>query len=181
VDTLQSLVEKSLLRWSGERYAMLETIREFAAEQLGPDAREELLRRLTKYVVALADAGMAALHTAEESAVSAQLAPDYANVRAAVTHALAAGQAEDVAFVLGGLYPFLISHGQLADGRDWASARSPSATRSRRPALRRRSSPAASSPASPATSKRRSRSRRSSSQSPASLGGPAGGRRPTAT
>ena len=63
---------------------------------------------------------MAALHTAEESAVSAQLAPDYANVRAAVTHALAAGQAEDVAFVLGGLYPFLISHGQLADARDWA-------------------------------------------------------------
>jgi predicted ATPase/class 3 adenylate cyclase len=122
VDTLQSLVEKSLLRWSGERYAMLETIREFAAEQLGPDEREELLRRLTAHVVELADAGTAALHTADESAVSARLAPDYANVRVAVTHALAAGEAEDVAFVLGGLYPFLISHGQLTEARDWADA-----------------------------------------------------------
>ena len=122
VDTLQSLVEKSLLRWSGERYAMLETIREFAAEQLGPDERDELLRRLTAHVVALADAGTAALHTAEESMVSARLAPDYGNVRAAVTHALAADDAEDVAFVLGGLYPFLISHGQLAEARDWADA-----------------------------------------------------------
>ena len=35
LDTLQSLVEKSLLRFSGERYWMLETIREYAGEKLG--------------------------------------------------------------------------------------------------------------------------------------------------
>ena len=34
LDTLQSLVEKSLLRFSNERYWMLETIREFARERL---------------------------------------------------------------------------------------------------------------------------------------------------
>ncbi|HKX47841.1 MAG TPA: adenylate/guanylate cyclase domain-containing protein [Gaiellaceae bacterium] len=34
LDTLQSLVEKSLLRFTSERYWMLETIREFADEQL---------------------------------------------------------------------------------------------------------------------------------------------------
>ena len=34
VDTLQSLVEKSLLRFTGGRYWMLETIREYAAERL---------------------------------------------------------------------------------------------------------------------------------------------------
>jgi predicted ATPase len=34
LDTLQSLVEKSLVRFSNERYWMLETIREFAREQL---------------------------------------------------------------------------------------------------------------------------------------------------
>ena len=35
LETLQSLVEKSLLRFSTERYWMLETIREFATEALG--------------------------------------------------------------------------------------------------------------------------------------------------
>ena len=122
VDTLQSLVEKSLIRWSGERYAMLETIREFAADQLDAEERDVLLRRLTAYAVELAEASTAALHTAEESAVSAQLAPDYANVRAGVSHALEAGSPEDAAFVLGGLYPFLISHGHLAEAREWVDA-----------------------------------------------------------
>ena len=45
LDTLQSLVEKSLLRFSNERYSMLETIREFAAEQLDPQEGEELRAR----------------------------------------------------------------------------------------------------------------------------------------
>ena len=34
IDTLQSLIDKSLLRRQGERFWMLETIREYAAEQL---------------------------------------------------------------------------------------------------------------------------------------------------
>ena len=34
LDTLQSLVEKSLLRFTDGRYWMLETIREYAAERL---------------------------------------------------------------------------------------------------------------------------------------------------
>ena len=36
LDTLQSLVEKSLLRFTNERYWMLETIREYARERLDP-------------------------------------------------------------------------------------------------------------------------------------------------
>ncbi len=119
VDTLQSLVEKSLLRWSGERYSMLETIREFAAEQLDPDEREELLRRLTASVVDLADQSAGALHTGAENLVSARLAPDYPNVRVVVTRALAAGVPDDAASILGGLYPFLISHGHLAEALEW--------------------------------------------------------------
>jgi predicted ATPase len=39
VDTLQSLVDKSLLRRTGDRYWMLETIREFAEERADDDAR----------------------------------------------------------------------------------------------------------------------------------------------
>ena len=56
LDSLQSLVEKSLLRFTSERYWMLETIREFAAEQLAPSAEaERLARRHLAYYFALAE------------------------------------------------------------------------------------------------------------------------------
>jgi len=45
LDPLQSLVEKSLIRFSNERYWMLETIREYAAERLAASGQEKALRR----------------------------------------------------------------------------------------------------------------------------------------
>jgi len=52
LDTLQSLVEKSLLRFTHERYWMLETIREFAGEQLRASGEERTIcRRHAKYVL----------------------------------------------------------------------------------------------------------------------------------
>ncbi len=45
LDVLASLVDKSLVRWSGNRYWMLETIREFAAEQLDASGETERVRR----------------------------------------------------------------------------------------------------------------------------------------
>jgi predicted ATPase len=57
IDTLQSLVEKSLLRFSNERYWMLETVREYAREQLVA-AREddEYARRHAHYFLARLEA-----------------------------------------------------------------------------------------------------------------------------
>ena len=51
VDTLQSLVEKSLLRFTNERYWMLETIREYAGERL-TETRDaaEVRRRHSDFV-----------------------------------------------------------------------------------------------------------------------------------
>ena len=47
VEVQQSLVDKSLVRrWESGRFGMLETVREFAAEQLEPERRDDLLRRL---------------------------------------------------------------------------------------------------------------------------------------
>jgi non-specific serine/threonine protein kinase len=45
LDVLEGLVDKSLLRRRGERFAMLETIREFAAERLQESGDEDLVRR----------------------------------------------------------------------------------------------------------------------------------------
>ena len=44
LDTMQSLVDKSLLRHTDERFWMLETIREYAAERLEADGHAEELR-----------------------------------------------------------------------------------------------------------------------------------------
>ena len=122
LDTLQSLVEKSLLRFAADRYLLLETIREYASDRLGPEETAAVRRRHRAYVVGLAEASAPMLHTGSEAAWSARLAPDYANVRAAVSYALAAGQPDDAGRILGSLYPFLISHGHLGEAREWAEA-----------------------------------------------------------
>ena len=122
LDTLQSLVEKSLIRFSGGRYWMLETIRDYAAGLLEPDEADALRGRLRAYFVGLGEASAETLHGAGEAAASARLAPDYPNIRAAVSFALAAGEPDDVGRLLGALYPFLISHGNLVEGREWAES-----------------------------------------------------------
>jgi predicted ATPase len=56
LDTLQSLVDKSLLRHRDERFWMLETIREFATERLGESGEaHEVRRRHTQHFLALAE------------------------------------------------------------------------------------------------------------------------------
>ena len=55
LDTLQSLVGKSLVRSTNERYWMLETIREYAGEQLDDGTTRELRERHAEYFVALAE------------------------------------------------------------------------------------------------------------------------------
>jgi predicted ATPase/class 3 adenylate cyclase len=54
LELMQSLVDKSLIRRSESgRFAILETVREFAAEQLSAEEREALLRRLLAYLLEL--------------------------------------------------------------------------------------------------------------------------------
>ena len=57
LDTLQSLVDKSLLRFSEDRYWMLETIREYAGERLEADGRAEALRVTTRELASRARRG----------------------------------------------------------------------------------------------------------------------------
>ena len=79
VDTLQSLVEKSLVRHTGDRYWMLETIREFAAEQTDDSVRDHH----AQYFLALAEEAEPHLHAHEADWIE-RLGVDRDNLRAAL-------------------------------------------------------------------------------------------------
>ena len=123
LDTLQSLVEKSLVRFTSERYWMLETIREYAAELLKySGATEDIRRRHRAHYVALAADNARSLFGGEEHATLARLAPDFENLRQAISDALAAGEPDDVGRIVGSLFPLLITRGHQAEARDWVEA-----------------------------------------------------------
>ncbi|MBA2643690.1 MAG: adenylate/guanylate cyclase domain-containing protein [Actinobacteria bacterium] len=85
LDTLQSLVEKSLLRFSDERYWMLETIRDYAAERLEESEDRAWTReRHTEWVLALSEAAMLGLQSADNRDWLNRVEVEYANIRAAL-------------------------------------------------------------------------------------------------
>jgi predicted ATPase len=88
LETLQSLVEKSLVRRTGDRFWMLETIREFAVEQLEASGEGDALRRLhAGYLLAIGDA--AGLFAESDRAERPDLVrPEQDNFRAAIRWAL---------------------------------------------------------------------------------------------
>jgi predicted ATPase/class 3 adenylate cyclase len=99
LDTLQSLVDKSLLRFSNERYWMLETIREYATERLErSEESEELRRRHAVWLLALARRLEPYVPVTKEWLDS--LAPEHDNIRVALDRLPAQGDTQ-LALALG--------------------------------------------------------------------------------
>jgi predicted ATPase len=96
LDTLQSLVDKSLLRHSGDRYWMLETIREFAAERIDDDVPD----RHAEYFLARAEEAEPHLRADDPEWVS-RLAAELDNLRAALDRLEQTGQTQAVMRFLG--------------------------------------------------------------------------------
>ncbi len=92
------LLDRSLLRRSDDgeepRFGMLETIREFALEQLAAAGEEAALRRRhAAFYLALAERSEPALYGPDQAAGFAALTRDHANLRAALTWLLETGDA----------------------------------------------------------------------------------------
>ena len=86
VDTLQSLVDKSLVRHTEERFWMLETIREFALERVEQAGENrQFAMRHAGYYTSLADE-LRENHSADADRV---VASDVGNIRAALAFARA--------------------------------------------------------------------------------------------
>ena len=94
LDALGSLVDKSLVRADGERFGMLETIREYAGELLDASAEAEDVRRAhAGHYLRLAQAAAPGLAASDQAMWRATLETDHDNLRAALRFSLDAGDA----------------------------------------------------------------------------------------
>jgi predicted ATPase/class 3 adenylate cyclase len=121
LDTLQSLVEKSLVRFTDSRYWMLETIREYAAERLEATGDGDVVRRRhALHFHEMASRLDAALRAGdpEEGPVSA-LGSVIDNLRAAVQFGLEAGEVSLVRDITASLPMYWIVRGLHREGRSW--------------------------------------------------------------
>jgi predicted ATPase len=119
-DTLESLVDKSLVRVrDGDRFWMLETIREYAAERLDATGDAETLRlRHAEYFCAVAEAAGTEIWGAQQAVILARLEQDHANLRAALEWGLRFAPALALRLAAA-LASFWSMRGHLREGRSW--------------------------------------------------------------
>jgi len=114
---LESLIEKSLLRRQGDRYWMLETIRELAFEKLeASGAGNEHRARLAEFLLALANE--ADLEGPDQVAWLERLEQDHDNFRAALAWAHASGEEGLELALASKLGRFWLMRGYQSEGRE---------------------------------------------------------------
>ena len=144
VEGISSLVDESLLLPAasddaanddlGEpRFSMLETVREFALEELARSGEEDAVRRAhAEYFRALAERAEPELRGAGQVAWIARLETELPNLRAVLDWSLAGGDVETGLRLAGALYWFWFLRNHVAEGRTWferarAAGREPAA------------------------------------------------------
>jgi predicted ATPase/Tfp pilus assembly protein PilF len=121
LDTLQSLVDKSLLRHTGERFWMLETMREFAAHALNTsNGGHELRRRHASWFLTLAETSEARLKGADGPEWLERLDREHDNMRAALAWSLETGDSNLALRLAGALHGYWYHRSHFAEGRHWA-------------------------------------------------------------
>jgi predicted ATPase len=106
LDVLQSLVDKSLIRHTNERFWMLETIREYADERLEQSGEaDELRRRHAEYFLALAEEAEPHLHAYSAEWLD-RLQDEHENFRAALHRLQSRGESQLVLRLAGALWWF---------------------------------------------------------------------------
>lgn len=120
LETLDSLVGKSLLQRSGVRFSMLETIREYAGEQLDAnDEAEPTTRRLTEWLCEAAEAFAARWRDRGDISSLSFLESELENIRVAIRAAI--GWADDALALrlTSALAAFWRASGRQAEGLRW--------------------------------------------------------------
>ena len=122
LDTLQSLVEKSLLRFSGERYWMLETIRRVC----GVTARAVRRARFRARAVISTSFSRSQRNSTRRTEPTRTLLERFAlerdNFRAALTWASSSGRLDAQLDLVGRTSAFWANRGHLAEGQAWVES-----------------------------------------------------------
>jgi predicted ATPase len=117
LDVLAALRDKSMLRHSDERFWMLETIREYASEQLEESGEaEELGRAFTEHYVTLAEQAYPNLRGDPKPWLD-RLEAEHDNLRAALDWLEAHGDTQLALKLAGALYRFWNMRGHFAEGQ----------------------------------------------------------------
>jgi len=117
LDLLQSLVDKSLLRHTEERFWMLETIREHALERLEESGEADRLRnRHAEHFLALAEEAEPSILGVSPQEWLDRLERDHDNLRAALNHLEASGEGELAQRLAGSVWEFWCLRGHATEG-----------------------------------------------------------------
>ncbi len=125
LDGVASLVDKNLLRrveqeGSEPRFAMLETVREYALGRLSEGGEEGAVRRAhAGYYLALAERAEPELTTAEQMTWLDLLEREHNNLRAALRWSLRLEDVETSLRLCGALWRFWYVRGYLSEGSRW--------------------------------------------------------------
>ena len=118
LDLLQSLVDKSLVRHRDERFAMLETIREYASERLeAHDEAVELHGRHAAHFLDLAEEAEPEVIRGTPGEWLDRLEAEHDNLRAALDHLQESGDTQRAVQLAGALWGFWQVRGYFAEGR----------------------------------------------------------------
>ena len=116
LDSLQSLVDKSLVRQRDDRFRMLETIREYAVDRLDASGEADGLRgRHAEHFLALAEEAFPNLRGSPKIWLE-RLEREHDNLRAALERFEAAGDTQRALRLTGALWKFWNLRGHTAEG-----------------------------------------------------------------
>src|SRR5436309_5725489 len=120
LDTLQSLIDKSLVRHTEPRFWMRETIRESALEPLGDsDDADAIARRHAEWFLALAEEAEPFLKGAEQRVWLERLEDEHDNLRTSLDWFFDHGHVDGAARLAGPLWLFWYMHGHVTEARRW--------------------------------------------------------------
>jgi predicted ATPase len=120
LDTLASLLDKSLVRRDAERFSMLETIREFAAERLEEwDEATAVRRRHLEYLAKLAEEVEDEHLGPDQAQLRQRFRTEWENVRAALDWAVERGETEVGLRLAGALTILWLDQNVAVEGERW--------------------------------------------------------------